>query len=120
MCDEIMHRVSGIHPCYTPASLSGYRRGAVQGESFPAIRPDAAGCVSGLVYLDVPTSALPRLDEYEGEMYSREHVVVELEDGRSIWAETYVFRPAYYRMLSCNDWDYEAFLRHDKGGIWRS
>jgi len=114
MCDEIMQAVSGHHRSSLPASLKGYRRCSVSGEAYPAISPDPAGCVAGVVYLNVAHQAWGRLDEYEGEMYSRETVQVELEDGRAILAETYVVMPAFVGQLDVVDWDYEYFLEHEK------
>jgi len=66
------------------------------------------------VYLDLPKSAWPRLDRFEGEEYERRQVVVRLPDWRMETAWTYVFRPEYAARLADGEWDFERFLRTGK------
>lgn len=109
-----MHAVSGHHITCLQAHLKGFSRRGVKGESYPAVFSDAKGTVEGVLYLDVPHSAWERLDEYEGEMYSREVVVVTLEDGRRLTAQTYVVKPSFLKYLDTDDWDFDYFLSHNK------
>lgn len=114
MCDEIMCAVAGNKLRRSSAMLKGYRRRAVRGEAYPAIFADPDGSVCGMLYLSVPASSWNKLDEYEGDMYSRERVHVVLEDGTTVPAETYVVSPVFLNHLAAADWDYERFIRHDK------
>lgn len=114
MCDAIMHAVSGDKPRAIHATLHGYSRRAVKGEPYPAIFSDRNGDVRGVLYLNVPAMAWQRLDEYEGEIYSREKVQVALDDGVTMSAESYVIKPRFIKHLERVDWNEETFLRKHK------
>jgi len=79
--------------------LKGYSRRSVRGEVYPAIVPNEKGMVEGILYKDIPPEAWDRLDEFEGEMYSRQSVQIILPDETIVLAETYVIRPEYIHHL---------------------
>ena len=114
MCEDIMSAVSGTHCTSAPAWLDGYRRRPVIGQTYPGIVPAAGCCVQGVLYLDLPPSAWPRLDRFEGDEYARSEVAVRLPDGRREAAWAYVFRPEYAHRLADGEWDFERFLRTGK------
>ena len=114
MCEDIMAEVSGCCLSYVSGTLKGYGRRSVKGEHFPALIPDAAGSVDGIVYRNVPEWAWARLDRFEGEMYARREVRVELRDGSIMPAETYVVHPEYQDQLEASAWDFEVFLSKGK------
>ncbi|NMG46322.1 gamma-glutamylcyclotransferase [Aromatoleum toluvorans] len=114
MCEDIMSAVSGARCRFVAASLDGYRRQPVLGQAYPGMVPAVGACVSGVLYLDLPASAWPRLDRFEGEEYARRQVVVRLQDGRLETAWTYVFRPEYAARLVDGEWDFERFLHTGK------
>ena len=117
MCEDIMFEVSGYHLSQVHATLHGYARKSVRGEKYPAIVVDDEKKVDGMIYLDVPASAWDRLDRFEGEMYERLHVVVELKDGRTLDAETYVIHPDFLDHLDQSDWDFDNFMRNGKSSF---
>ncbi len=110
MCDDIMANVAGTPLAATPARLDGYRRSPVIGEAYPGMVSMVGEAVEGVLYLDLPDSAWPRLDAFEGDEYRREQVPVRLADGRVEMAWTYVFRPEYAARLGVGEWDFERFL----------
>ncbi|NTV43714.1 MAG: gamma-glutamylcyclotransferase [Syntrophobacteraceae bacterium] len=114
MCEDIMREVSGCRLSHVHGTLKGYSRRSVKGEYYPALVPDADGRVEGVVYRNVPDSAWERLDRFEGEMYAREHVQIELNDGTILLAATYVARPEFLDHLDQSDWDFADFLRRGK------
>ena len=114
MCEDIMAEVSGCRLSFATGRLKGYCRRSVKGEPFPGLIPDATGIVDGIVYRGVPDPAWVRLDRFEGEMYLRREVRVELSDGNVISAATYIVHPEYLNHLDASDWDFEVFLRNDK------
>ncbi|MBN8442367.1 MAG: gamma-glutamylcyclotransferase [Thauera sp.] len=118
MCEDIMSAVCGT-ACnrHEPATLIGHRRHPVIGQHYPGMVPAAGSTVAGVLYLDLPASAWPRLDAFEGEEYTREAVTVALSDSRSLTAWTYVFKPQYAGRLATGDWDFEHFLRYGKTGF---
>jgi gamma-glutamylcyclotransferase (GGCT)/AIG2-like uncharacterized protein YtfP len=117
MCEDIMYDVSGYHLSHEPARLKGYRRRSVIGENYPAIMPDRQASVDGLIYRNVPSSAWDRLDRFEGEMYERHHVAVELNNRTTLSAETYVIHPVYLNRLDQSDWDFDDFIRKSKASF---
>lgn len=114
MCEDIMKDVAGCHLSSTPAILEGYSRRCVRGELYPALLPDNQGRVNGLLYLNVPDSAWARLDRFEGEMYLRQPVRIDLNDGSTLQAATYVAKPESMGLLDPPDWDFSEFLQSDK------
>ena len=114
MCAEIMAEVAGKRLPYTPAVLTGYRRFLVRGEQYPGVVDDPAGTVSGLVYHDIDATGWHRLDRFEGEMYQRRPVTVQLAGGGLAQVDCYVIRSAFLHRLTRTEWDYTAFLLRGK------
>ena len=115
MCDDIMGAVTAAAPLTpVPARLAGYRRFPVIGADYPGMLPAADGLVEGVLYLNLPASAWPRLDAFEGDEYLRSEVEVELADGRRLAAWTYVFKPEYAARLGEGEWDFARFLKTGK------
>jgi len=114
MCDDIMREVAGCRLSHGTGTLKGYRRRSVKGEYYPALVAAEGGCVDGVVYHNVPASAWDRLDRFEGELYERRRVQIELDDGTSLNAAAYVVKPEYLDRLEPSEWDYAEFLRSGK------
>ncbi len=114
MSPDIMTRVAGCACQGVPAYLDGYSRHPVRAEEYPGMIPSPDGRVEGVLYRDLPDSAWPRLDAFEGVMYLRRRVSVRTPDGSCEPAWTYVFREDYAHLLEPGDWDLDAFLRHGK------
>jgi gamma-glutamylcyclotransferase (GGCT)/AIG2-like uncharacterized protein YtfP len=113
MCEDIMHRVAACRLTATPASLSGYRRSRLHGLEYPAIFPAQGGEVSGILYLGLNPEALQRLDIFEGELYSREELVVTA-GGKPLPAMAYVLKRPYHHLLSGQEWHLAEFLQGGK------
>jgi hypothetical protein len=117
MCDDIMAAVCGLPVGgldSRPARLADFVRHPVRGETYPGMVAAPGQAVEGRVYLNLPASAWPRLDTFEGEYYERQSVRVALAERSELAAETYVFRPQFDPLLGEGDWDFEAFLREGK------
>lgn len=114
MFADIMAAVSGSLYKFAPALLRGYRRFAIRDEVYPGIRPHKGDVVTGTVYFDLDEEAWKRLDLFEGEMYRRDTVEVEIADGRVAKAQTYVVRPEFISRLSSKKWSPREFLRSGK------
>ena len=114
MCEDIMEEVSGCRLSCLVGMVWGYSRRAVKGEHYPALVPDGEGCVEGVVYRNLPVSAWARLDRFEGEMYMRQCVKIELKQGTTLLAATYVVQPAFVDSLEVSEWRFEDFLRNGK------
>ncbi len=95
-----------------PATLTGYRRFAVSGQSYPGVIAAPGGEVEGRLYYDVDKADLARLDAFEGGDYARIAVDTRvIDDGRelSVPAGLYLYLPA--ERLESRDWDPEWFAR---------
>lgn len=112
---EIMATVSGCTPERMAATLRNFVRYRIKKEEYPGIIPHDGGKVAGILYLDVPSSAIERLDLFEGQMYMRIPVeVCEADSGLLRMAMVYAIKPEYADRLSGDDWDYEIFLERGK------
>jgi len=114
MCEDIMLTVTGRRFTRVSGFLAGYRRRGIKNEVYPGIIPEAGRTVEGIVYRDLTDTAWTALDTFEGEMYERRIVRVNLTDSTSIDAYTYVIRPEFENRLDSNDWDFEKFLEFGK------
>jgi gamma-glutamylcyclotransferase (GGCT)/AIG2-like uncharacterized protein YtfP len=114
MCEDIMGEVSGCRLSCAPGTVRGYCRRSVKNQHYPALAPDEEGHVEGVVYRDLPGSAWSRLDRFEGKMYVRQPVQVEMIDGATLPAETYIVRPEFLSYLEVSEWSFAKFLRDGK------
>jgi len=115
MCADIMRAVSGCpNPAGTAGLLRGHTRLCVRGEHYPGLVPRPGARVEGIVYRAVPAAAWARLDRFEGDLYVRTVVDVELADGVTRRARTYLVRPERTGCLEERVWALEDFLRHGK------
>lgn len=119
MCKDIMEHISGCHLCPLAGVLRGYSRRSVKGEPYPAILANHTGHVEGLIYKDVPNRAWKLLDQFEGHMYARHSVQINLDSGVTMPADTYVIQPAYLDRLTTSDWNFSEFLRKHKESFQR-
>lgn len=115
-----MLEVSGCCLTHVLGILKGYSRRSVKGAQYPAILPDRRGSIEGVAYLNVPDSAWERLDRFEGDMYVRELVRIEVHGGDSLTAATYVVRPQFINQLDGSEWDFDEFLRNGKASFQSS
>ena len=114
MCAEIMEEVAGCRPVFCQGTLKDYCRRALRGEHYPAIVPLDGDRVPGVLYLDLSAAAWERLDRFEGEMYLRRPVQIEVDQGGLQPAETYVLHPDFGDRLTADPWDFDRFLKTGK------
>ena len=120
MCEDIMFGVSGCRLPQAPGTLKGYSRRSVKGEHYPAIVSDKEDTVRGVVYRNVPDSGWERLDRFEGEMYRRQSVAIELDGGEMLYAETYIIQEAFMNRLSQSKWEFDHFITTCKENFQRN
>jgi len=115
MVPEIMHQVAGCVLQSSEVTLEGYVRYGVRGEQYPGVTAQVGSRVEGILYLDVGSEPLRRLDAFEGRMYRRESVrVVQKSDQRELAAMVYVFRPEYEHLLTGEPWDLQRFMQNGR------
>jgi gamma-glutamylcyclotransferase (GGCT)/AIG2-like uncharacterized protein YtfP len=121
MCADIMHAVSGCPQlAASPGLLHGYSRLCVRGEHYPGLVPRPGASVEGVVYHDLPADAWARLDRFEGDMYVRASVGVELDGAKVRRMQTYLVRPGLVGRLEDRVWELENFLHHGKAEFERA
>jgi gamma-glutamylcyclotransferase (GGCT)/AIG2-like uncharacterized protein YtfP len=108
----IVAQIVGRELVGRPARLLGYARYRVIDRPYPAIVAEPAGEVDGVVYPGLDAAELERLDTYEGELYERRALTIQVGEV-SVWACTYVLRPEHIARLSHEPWDLERFEREN-------
>jgi len=111
MFPAVFHAVTGLTRTGAAAVLDDHARYAVRGQPWPAMIAEVGTRTEGRVYNDVPASAWPRLDDFEGSFYVRTVVEVVLADGTRCAAQTYLARAGTRTWLSPRAWCAEAFRR---------
>ncbi len=114
MCPDIMTEVSGYQFTKIQGILDGYCRLSIKGAIYPAIIPDGGSTVEGVVYKNISRTAWSRLDIFEGKLYKRQPVMINLNNGSSLESETYVLRPEFISILEKTEWNFENFLKSGK------
>lgn len=110
LCEDIFITVSGCRRRVKNCSLKNFRRVRIRGEHYPGIIPVPGNRVEGLLYSAVPPPAWSRLDRFEGDMYRRQPVEVELHGGGLEKAFAYVVRTEFFHCLEPRKWDLSEFL----------
>ena len=95
-----------------PGTISGFVRLSIQYEHYPAMLPGPVNSmVKGVLYLDIDSEDLIRLDRFEGSIYERRGVQV-MTDNNIYAAEAYVLKDSYRNLVSDQEWDPERFEDH--------
>lgn len=73
------------------ATLPGFARYVIKGETYPGMVAEAGAQVEGVLYFDVDGDDLAALDAFEGIDYRRDRVAVLAESGERAEACTYIY-----------------------------
>ena len=116
MFTDVFEAVVGTAIDKESCVLPGYERLKITGQVYPGIREKRHAAVSGVLYRGLSQSQLHRLDQYEGDEYLRELVMVRNHNHRYFSAWVYVLQPKYTNILSAEKWDaveFERLYLHD-------
>ncbi len=100
------------------AKLDGFARCRVRGERYPGIRPQARASTAGCVYTGLTAEHWRVLDLFEGPLYERQRVQVELRQPHPVTdaprfprsaAFAYVVRSEFMGTLEDREWELEHF-----------
>lgn len=115
MVQEIMDEVAACRLVPKKVVLEDYQRYAVKDEEYPGMMEEQGSRVEGVLYCDVPSFALSRLDIFEGDLYSRQPVTVNCtETGETYEAMAYVVKTEFLPVLTTKVLDYEKFVEGGK------
>ena len=110
MFPEVMEAVVGECCSAAPAKGEGLRRTRLKGKDYPAVHLCSGSVVEGVLFREVPESAVARLDYFEGDEYVRQRVWVETEQGgEEAWC--YVLPEENAGLIEDAPWDPEDFRR---------
>jgi gamma-glutamylcyclotransferase (GGCT)/AIG2-like uncharacterized protein YtfP len=111
MIPSVMAAVTGKHFRVLKACLKDYARFKVEGECYPGIVYKMGATTDGVVHCDVDDRSVKLLDDFEGELYKRISVWVEVDRNGTMSAATYVFAHEHLQLLSSEAWDFEEFKK---------
>jgi gamma-glutamylcyclotransferase (GGCT)/AIG2-like uncharacterized protein YtfP len=116
MFPEVWQAVVGRSFQTNEGAVAGFEVFRVRDAVFPGIIEATGGCVvRGVVYLDVDSGSLERLDRFEDDFYERRSIPIDCSDGQQRKAETYVVPAENRNVLTSELWSRESFLA--SGGL---
>jgi gamma-glutamylcyclotransferase (GGCT)/AIG2-like uncharacterized protein YtfP len=92
------------------ATLTGYQRFKFIDSTFPGIIKNIASSIEGVLYKSIDEQTLGQLDYFEGDMYERYSLDVQVDD-QIEQAFVYVTKDEYKSCLSEKEWDLAEFKR---------
>ncbi len=111
MFPEVWQVVVGRQFVTMAGHAAGFRIVRVRNTLYPGISAAApTDAVEGIIYLDVDTAALARLDSFEDDFYRRQPIVVACNNGRQLEAQAYVVPPERRDVLTTESWSGDGFV----------
>ncbi len=107
MYETVFTKVAGANALSGPATLKDWSRHRITAKTYPAAVPASGARIVGVLWIDVPESAVERLDRFEGKEYLRETVTVIRPNGQAVSAE--IYRWLDMTMLESEDWSADSF-----------
>lgn len=111
MFPAVIQSVVGRVPMSRPATIQGYRRLEVTGESFPGLIEGDGASIEGLLYFDLGKDEWERLTAFEDDFYDLEEVTV-FSAQETVHALAYIVPPARKSVLSGKAWNPEDFRKN--------
>jgi len=99
MYERVWSRVVTGNYAQQKGVVQGFRRLRVKNEQYPGLIK-GKGNVEGVVYFGVSPEDVMRLDQFEGELYHREMVVVLCQNGRLVPAALYLIQDQFKHLLA--------------------
>jgi gamma-glutamylcyclotransferase (GGCT)/AIG2-like uncharacterized protein YtfP len=125
MFPEVWQAVVGRQFITAVGHAAGFRILRVRDTLYPGLLAAApTDVVQGIIYLDVDSASLARLDRFEDDFYRRQPITLICEDGRQLEAETYIVPDERRDVLTTEPWsghdfvaggDLDCFLANFKG-----
>ncbi|MDX1693400.1 MAG: gamma-glutamylcyclotransferase family protein [Ketobacteraceae bacterium] len=106
---EVIESITGMTMQGQAAELQGYSCYRVKNAVYPGIIRSAGGKVPGTLFGGLHSTALARLDRFEGELYDRVVVPVIDDQGQTRKAWAYVIKTGCQHLLTREPWLYEEY-----------
>ena len=110
---EVMEAVTGRSWASAEARAKGFAKFLLKGRIYPGMIALQGAACSGRVYYHIDRRTLEILDAFEDEVYTRERIDVEVEEGRSLQAYAYLIPLQHRECLTSAPWEPDEFItRH--------
>ncbi len=107
---EVMEAVTGRSLASAEAWARGFAKFLLKGRIYPGMIALQGATCSGRVYYSIDRRTFEILDAFEDEVYTRERIEVEVEEGRSLQAYAYLIPPDYRDCLTSSPWEPDEFM----------
>lgn len=109
---EVMEAVTRRILSSVAATASGFARFLVKDQIYPGMTPDPDSTTWGRVYFGVDSETLKILDEFEDEVYVRQMIIVQTQNGDSLNAYCYIIPLEHRAILTSQPWSREEFIKY--------
>ena len=106
---EVMEAVTCKSLASAEAWAKGFTKFLLKGRIYPGMTALPGATCSGRVYYHIDRRTLEILDAFEDEVYIRERIEVEVQEGRSLEAYAYLIPPHYRDCLTSIPWQPDEF-----------
>jgi len=106
---EVMEAVTGRSLASAEARAKGFAKFLLKGRIYPGMTAVRGSICSGRVYYHIDRRTLEILDAFEDDVYTREHIEVEVEGNRSLQAYAYLIRQQDRACLTATPWQPDEF-----------
>lgn len=114
MFPEVWQAVVGRPFANVGGQVTGFATYRVRDAVYPGmVAATTLEVVQGVVYFDVDSAAVSRLDQFEDDFYRRETVPVRCDDGRICDADAYLVPPEKRAVLTEEPWSRDDFVARD-------
>ena len=109
---EVMETVTGQAFASREASAKDFVRYLIQDCVYPGMIPAKGETTSGRLYDGVDSRTLHILDEFENEVYGRELITVQTQEGERFKAFSYIIPLEHRGILTSQSWCRDYFIAH--------
>jgi hypothetical protein len=89
--------------------LHGFAQFRMKEDGQAAMIPFPDRAVDGVIYRDVDSPSLARLDAFQGKGFERIEVTIEAENGEWIEADAYCLKLTRTKVLMADEWDEDDY-----------
>ena len=109
---EVMETVTGQAFASREATAKDFVRYLIQNCVYPGMIPAKGETTSGRLYDGVDSRTLHILDEFEDEVYSRQLITVQTQEGERFKVFSYIIPLEHRGILTSQSWCRDYFIAH--------
>lgn len=109
MVPEVMEGVTGSsYPSLTGVALNCDRR-KLRSKTYPGMLRLEGAATEGIVYQNISALAMKHLDNFEGKLYTRELIDVEVDNHGTMSCHPYLISQNYIHLITVEPWHFDEF-----------